>query len=294
VTLKIAGTKTVYGVLKTPYVFITLSMLAVIFLTCIIFSFFHTIETAYFYEISGISIIYLILMSILNDREGSFSLFLRAITTVAVCWAIYFVMSKLPFDVVPYNSDTFLARLDQLLGFGTAPVLWAEKFVNSMNLNFFSFVYAVFIPFMYYSIFISLLGRQYNERKVFITAFVVTYAISFMGHLFLPARGPIVFYASDFSHILSGGGYFHKLVVDSIDKAGGPHGAFPSLHVGVTWFVCYFDLKFNRIRGLLYLPLVVLIIISTVLLRYHYVIDLIAGVAIGTFSVSIATKLAKK
>jgi membrane-associated phospholipid phosphatase len=78
------------------------------------------------------------------------------------------------------------------------------------------------------------------------------------------------------------GGFFHDMVVQGIDSVGGPKGAFPSLHVGASVYLCMFDLTTNRLRGLTYLPIVLLIYLATVFLRYHYVVDLVAGTVIGT------------
>ena len=68
----------------------------------------------------------------------------------------------------------------------------------------------------------------------------------------------------------------------SVDALGGPHGAFPSLHVGASVLALTFDLRYgDRLRGLVYVPLVLLIALATLVLRYHYVVDLVVGAALG-------------
>jgi membrane-associated phospholipid phosphatase len=124
------------------------------------------------------------------------------------------------------------------------------------------------------------LGRQPPERDQFLTGWVFTYAISYLGYLFLPAYGPVVYHAGDYELALRGG-FFYRTVVAGVEAAGGPHGAFPSLHIGGSMYLCCFDLKSNRLRGLTYLPIVLLIYVATVFLRYHYVVDLIAGTLIA-------------
>jgi membrane-associated phospholipid phosphatase len=44
------------------------------------------------------------------------------------------------------------------------------------------------------------------------------------------------------------------------------------------------------LRGLTYLPIVVLITISTVLLRYHYVVDIVTGLLIAVLAHRIAQR----
>ena len=172
---------------------------------------------------------------------------------------------------------------------GHSPVLWAAERLTPTSLELFSFIYAFFIPYLYLSIFLGLVARPEREREEFITAFAFTYGASFVGYLLLPARGPIVHQAAEFAAPLEGG-YFHRMVVESIDAMGGPHGAFPSLHVGASTFLCSFDLRHNTLRGLLYLPLVLLIAVSTIFVRYHYVVDLVAGASIGILATLVASR----
>ena len=71
------------------------------------------------------------------------------------------------------------------------------------------------------------------------------------------------------------------VVLDGVESSGGLQGAFPSLHVGGSVYLCLYDLRVNRLRGLTFLPLVLLIYVATIFLRYHYVIDLLAGTVIA-------------
>jgi membrane-associated phospholipid phosphatase len=55
-------------------------------------------------------------------------------------------------------------------------------------------------------------------------------------------------------------------------------GAFPSSHVGIT-VICLLILFFHQQRKLCYylLPLAILLIVSTVYIKAHYLIDVLAG-----------------
>lgn len=169
------------------------------------------------------------------------------------------------------------------------PVHVVATYAARARLEFFSLVYALFIPYIYLSIFLGLAGRPDRERNAFVTGVAITYALGFLGYLFVPARGPIVFLAFDFAAPLQGG-TFHDMIVRSVDQCGGPHGAFPSLHVGVSSYLCFFDLKWNRLRGLTYVPMVVLIAGATIVTRYHYVVDILAGVLIAAIALRAARR----
>lgn len=212
---------------------------------------------------------------------------LQSIITIILMSTLY---SVLAFEVIPLNGDKLVSAMDKFIFFGNSPVIYLSHFATPEVTELFSIAYAVFIPYLYFSIFLCLLGRPEDEQRIFITAFTLTYSISFLGYLFVPAKGPVVFMAHEFTEQLSGG-YFLNLIIDTINSAGGPHGAFPSLHIGASWFICLFDIRRGQLRGLLYLPLILCIFFATMILRYHYFIDLVAGFIIASFAVLASEKI---
>jgi membrane-associated phospholipid phosphatase len=146
----------------------------------------------------------------------------------------------------------------------------------------------MFIPYLNVSILLSLIGRPPKERVEFVTGLAVLYALSFLGYLFLPARGPVVQMAGAFTLPIEGGA-FHRIIVRSVEQVGGPHGAFPSLHVGASLFATLFDLRHrNPLRALIYFPLVAMIALATLVLRYHYAVDLVAALALAVLAGHVA------
>lgn len=214
-----------------------------------------------------------------SPRVGS----LRPLVTAGVVFTLYTTLGKLGFAAMPYLADGFLSWADRwLLGFD--PSLAMQAYQSPGWVEFYSFIYGVFIPYVYLSLLLNSLGLEPGQRGVFLTGWVLTYAISFLGYLFLPAHGPVVYHAADYDVALAGG-VFYRAVLAGVEAAGGPHGAFPSLHIGCAVYLCLFDLKANRLRGLTYLPIVLLIYVATVFLRYHYVVDLITGTLIASTSI---------
>ncbi|MBW3628126.1 MAG: phosphatase PAP2 family protein [Gemmatimonadetes bacterium] len=206
---------------------------------------------------------------------------LRGILVVAVMFTLYTTLGHVAFAAMPWIADPWLEAADRALFLGPSPSLILAPLGATRWAEILSIFYAAFIPYLYLSIFLGLIGRPEGERSEFVTGFAVLYALSFLGYLFLPARGPIVELADQFPTPVQGG-YFHALVLRSVEAAGGPHGAFPSLHVGASFYAALFDLRQgNTLRALIYAPLLVLIVLATLVLRYHYVVDLIAGVALA-------------
>ncbi len=203
--------------------------------------------------------------------------FLRPAAVVTIVFTCYTTLGRLGVVALPL-ADAALSRADTAL-LGVDPSLWLQPLLTPGRVEFFSFVYGAFIPYIYLSLALGCLGRPPLERDQFLTGWVFTYAISYLGYIFVPARGPVGYHAADYSVALEGGAFYH-FVLRGMEASGGLQGVFPSLHVGCSVYLCLFDLQTNRLRGLTYLPLVLLIYAATVVLRYHYVVDLIAGTLI--------------
>jgi len=212
----------------------------------------------------------------------------RAFAIVAVLMTLYQTLAEPGFAVMGRAFDPQLASVDRLLAGGRDPALVAERWLTPRNLEVFSFIYGIFIPYLWLSILLGCIGRPDDERARFVLGLSITYGLAYLGYLFVPSRGPVEYYA--FAAPLHGG-RFHALVLESVRQTGGNHGAFPSLHVGASAYLCLFDLRRHLLRGLTYLPMVLLIAISTVFLRYHYLVDILAGFAIAFFAAWMAERV---
>lgn len=217
---------------------------------------------------------------------------LRPVATVMVILALYTGLGKLGVAAMPYLADAALSKADNwLLGFD--PSLAIQKYQTPGRVEFFSFVYGTFIPYIHLSLFLGCLGRPPLERDQFLTGWVFTYAVSYLGYIFVPAHGPVVFQVDQYSVNLDGG-FFYQVVVVANEMTGGLQGVFPSLHVGGSVYLCLFDLRTNRLRGLTYLPVVLLIYGATVFLRYHYIVDLFAGTVIAVACIPLGQRAVLK
>jgi membrane-associated phospholipid phosphatase len=205
----------------------------------------------------------------------------RAIATVAVLMFLYSSLGSPVFEIIPWRADALLAAADRRLFGGHSPALWAARHIGPAGLEFWSAIYGFFVPFLYLSIFLGCVGRPAPERGEFLTGFAVTYAIAYLGYLFLPTTGPIEFFPSAAP---PAGGPLHRMILSSVASTGGNHGAFPSLHVGASAYLCLFDWRHSLLRGMTYAPIVLLIGFSTIFLQYHYIVDLLAGLAIAVLA----------
>jgi hypothetical protein len=207
-------------------------------------------------------------------------LFARPLIAAAIIFTLYGTLGRLGMIAMHYRADALLARIDTFLFAGHNPTFLLQRWQTPHAVEFFALFYGLFIPYINLSILLGACGRPPFERDQFITGWIFVYAVSYLGYLFLPAPGPGAFFADAYTVKLPDGPIYHLIQI-AIANSGGMLGAFPSLHVGSSLYLCLFDLRTNRLRGLTYLPIVILIYGATVFLRFHYVIDLIAGTLIA-------------
>jgi hypothetical protein len=212
--------------------------------------------------------------------DAAWVAWLRAVATICVLMLLYSTLGPPVFKIIPWRADRVLAAADTSLFAGHSPA-WFFAGAGTGKLEFWSFIYGFFVPFLYVSIFLNCVGRPQEEREEFLTGFAITYAIAYLGYLFLPSTGPIEYFPGAAP---PSGGPIHRMILSSVAKTGGNHGAFPSLHVGAASYLCLFDWRYSLLRGMTYAPVVVLIAFSTLFLQYHYVVDLLTGLAIAMFA----------
>jgi membrane-associated phospholipid phosphatase len=108
--------------------------------------------------------------------------------------------------------------------------------------------------------------------------------------MLVPARGPRYFLPS--AQPLSGAlGYYDWAIAVWNRMQEVTTDAFPSLHTATAVMAMGFSLRFRRLwRPLPYFcfPLGSALILSTIYLRMHYVIDVVAGVAVGLLALFLA------
>ena len=174
------------------------------------------------------------------------------------------------------NLDAFFMKIDNFI-FGFQPaLLFSQKFSSVFfnNLFYFSYLSFLFLPLVVSTIF-YFFKREYFEKAVFIivTSFILYYLI----FIILPVEGPQFFWNKNQAYIPALG-IFGKIVKFIQKHAEYPTGAFPSSHVGISVIISI--LIFNHFKKIFpyFLPLLLSIILSTVYIKAHYAIDVIAGI----------------
>ena len=200
-------------------------------------------------------------------------------------------------DYLPVvNSRAFdqeLFELDLAL-FGVEPSLWMDQFVTPATTEWFAFFY-----FSYFLIVAGhVLGAYFlgsSERRVseFSFGILLVYCVGHTLYMLVPGYGPYIAIADSFNNALPAGPWF-DVVKNTVASGGAQKDIFPSLHTAAPTFIALFSFRHRRQQPYRWLwPITAFfsinIVGATLFLRWHYVIDVIAGlmVAAGACYVSV-------
>lgn len=185
------------------------------------------------------------------------------------------------------DRDAHLLQIDRRL-FGETPAVAMQRFVSAPLTN--AMVVAYFLHLILPPLLaLSLYRKDLQLFRRFLLSVFLAGAIGSAGYAFVPATGPALAFPSLF-HV-SLGGSLEKPVLRLIDTARAPRDVFPSLHVAVSAIVLWFGAKNSRRWFWWLLPLVLANWVSTMYLRYHYFIDVVAGWACALVAIAIADLL---
>jgi membrane-associated phospholipid phosphatase len=165
-------------------------------------------------------------------------------------------------------------------------VAW-DKYVTSGTVEWFAFFYFGYFIIVACNVlpFLSL-GRDDKPLRQFGTGLVAQFCMTHLLYLVVPGFGP--YHELHFDRELVGGPFW-ALVLQSVHTAGALKDIFPSLHTGAPTFLAVFAFAHRKTAPFKQMwPIlafcVLQIIGATMFLRWHYLIDIIAGFALGTFN----------
>ncbi len=233
----------------------------------------------------------LLVLKISSDRKrsGGIGGLLNDFSPVAFIIFIYQSLGNMIQHLQP-DIDPYLIRIDFFL-FGVHPTVWMERWITPWLTDMMSLAYLsyYFLPLILV-LTLSLRGRTEEFRQ---TMFVLTfgYYLSFIGYILFPAIGPRFTQVHLYSVPLEG-----SFITDFVREAlnvleHNKRDCMPSGHTQIALTVLFLARRYEKTIFTLFLPVVCGLILSTVYLRYHYVIDLIAGTTLAIGCILIAPQL---
>ncbi|MBI2429075.1 MAG: phosphatase PAP2 family protein [Ignavibacteriales bacterium] len=210
---------------------------------------------------------------------------------------IYTQTSSIAHSLHGKDYDGLLIAIDRAL-FGVDPTVWVYQFTHPIITEILQLAYS-----SYYLFFIALFFEFYrrSDRSEFYSgAMMIVYGfyLSYIGYMLVPAVGPRFTLHDFFSYDTELPGLFlTPLLRDIINSGGGivagvtnpiefvHRDAFPSGHTQLTLTAMHLAFTKRSMHRRWLLVVGSLLIIATVYLRYHYLIDVIAGVCFFFFTV---------
>ena len=187
-----------------------------------------------------------------------------------------------------YRADAALEAIDIYL-VGETPSLLLQHWVIPWVSDLMSVCYFLFLPYLAISM-LWYLFSQIEIAKRFYAGLFSLYGIGFLGYVTVPAAGPYLAMTDRFLQPIEGG-WLTSVNASLISAGSNGTDVFPSLHCAVSCYILFFDRRYKLWRYRLYFLPCVGLWISTIYLRYHYLIDLIAGFILAVFCLWLAFKI---
>jgi len=189
------------------------------------------------------------------------------------------------------DLDHHFVQADQLL-FGCQPSL---EFSGRMSWRWFSEL-MYFGYFSYYFIFFGTALWCYVYRKEWLNKaifmFVGSFYLFYVIFAILPVMGPQFYFSPPLNEVPDG--YLFCEIQRFILAIGEkPTGAFPSSHVGISFTVVIFVVQHCRVLLKYVLPLFVILVLATVYIKAHYLVDVFGGLAAVAITYPLVNRLYK-
>jgi hypothetical protein len=201
-----------------------------------------------------------------------------------LCAGLPLLFTELQFlihQVRPVDMDPFLAQLDYRI-FGCHPTVWMEQFIHPWLTTVLQICYACYFPLVL-PIGAALWIRNREAFEFFVTTIAMLFFLTLLGYLAVPAIGPRFELAALQTVPLKGVGFMEALMHWVHQAEGVCRDCFPSGHVAKVTVVCVVSYRSCRFLFPMYAVIGTGIVLATVYLRYHYVVDLPAGILLALF-----------
>ncbi len=191
--------------------------------------------------------------------------------------------------IFPGWFDEYLIRADYAM-FGVHPSVWIEQFSGYWLNEYMQLVYtSYFLLTIGLGAYLWIRNRR-EDFAVFIASTCAAYYLCYIVFVLFPIESP----HHTLRHLqqaeLTGGPF--TAFINLIEKHGRVHGgAFPSAHVAGSVVVLISAWRFTRRAGYWLTPLVLSICVATVYGRYHYVMDVFAGILMAVIGCRLGQKL---
>ncbi len=300
-----SGTNKLLSALNMVDVY-TLAMLFIY--NCLYISFFNRIPNS----VSGLAIntLFIVIIFIVANKTSTMNLqgkkmLFRKLYFMPIAYYIYSHIFDFVKVINPKDYDDLLSVWDRAILGMNVPELFASIQFPLLT----EYLQITYFMFFFYPIF---LGAEFSFKgeisklEEYAKTIIFGFYFSYLLYLLLPAVGPR-FYLHNFANLdseLPGiilSPYLRNIINVGggiIDPSNNPmaqvnRDCFPSGHTMMTFMTILLAFRYNSKFKYIVLVLGSSLIISTLYMRYHYLVDMIAGLFFGALSLYIEPKISR-
>ncbi len=191
--------------------------------------------------------------------------------------------------------DPALLTIDEAL-FTVTPTVWLQRFNQPAIIEWFAFFYYSYFYIMALMTIPALFFGKGRRQLELLFGTLVVACVGHLGYTLVPGFGP--YHYLEFESAVAGGFWWDQ-VLQTVLSSGAMMDIFPSLHTAYpTYFALYaFGQRDDRLHRWLW-PILAFfaanIIVATLLLRWHWGIDVIAGLLLAVFARQLSIGIARR
>jgi hypothetical protein len=267
-----------------------------------------------FWETFGVTILYGLVLGSNGTRNIVWDQRIRFLASFGFVLWFYCAVNRITPALGIHLCDATLLGIDQSI-FGVTPSVALEKCARKWLTDLLSICYLTYHAYIGIAIWHAV--RSFGEREDLVEAnpshpnnevgnalgrlaagqelgpyLFASFAFGFALYLLVPAIGPEFAYPTLFHHPLPQS-TISRTIGTIIAKGSSRYDVFPSLHVTITCVLLDYDWRHLRRRFFIMILPAAGMILATVYLRFHYGIDLVAGVGLFVLTKQVFVKISR-
>jgi PAP2 superfamily len=182
--------------------------------------------------------------------------------------------------------------------FHVEPALAWDRFVTPATTEWFAFFYySYFFLLGAHTFPFAFVAKKVGPLSEFGFGVCFIFGLAHVIYMIVPGYGPYAYLADRFQHPLHGA-VFWPLVEETVGAAGARKDIFPSLHTCVPTFLTLLSFRHRKSAPFKYTwPVVAFftsqIITATMFLRWHYLIDICAGITLACIALAVSVRVSR-
>jgi membrane-associated phospholipid phosphatase len=229
---------------------------------------------------AGMATVAALIVRCVDPARNRWLAFVRLAYPAVMFTFFYWQTGRLMFLFFDSFFDWQLVTFEHMIFGGDLSLYIDRNLLNVWLTEVLSFCYFAYYPMLPAFVLAVFWKRDDNVLKEFLAVTCLTFFASYLLFALYPAEGPRWHFAHQYVNTVDGP--FFRQLVNLVISEGAVHGgAMPSSHTGVAFIVMAFCFRYYRRCGWILLPIVCGLAAGTVWGRFHYVTDVIVGLAIA-------------